>query len=163
MSLHDDINQTLRKQLDELEGVIGIRPDTLALRALATFGGDSAEAHIRYGCTEHFKQMARRLLANRFEADGAENEAHQGDMFSGHLQQRYPIQRGPDEEPEYRLRETLNVTELDWNINQLRKSADARLRHADALQSYRDLKAVAASRDGVRRGRCRWGEPQGHA
>ena len=144
MSLHDDINQTLRRELESLEGVLGIRPDTLALRTVAAFNGESADPHVRYGCTEHFKQMARRLLANRYDPDGAENDAHQGDMFSGHLQQRYPIPRSANEEPEYRLRELLTPDELDWNIGQLRKSADARLRHADALQSYRDSKVMAA-------------------
>jgi len=144
MSLHDDINQTLRRELETLTGVIGIRPDTLALRALESFGGEVAEAHIRYGCTEHFKSMARRLLANRFDPDGEENDVHQGDMFAGYLQERYPLPKSGDAEPIYKPREALTPDELDWNIGQLRKSADARLRHADALQSYRDAKVLAA-------------------
>ena len=145
MSLHDDINQTLRSELDALDGAIGIRPETLALRAVAAFDGEAANPHVRYGCIEHFEQMARRLLANRYEPDGDENDVHQGDMFSGHLQERYPIPRRANDEPEYRLREALSIDDLDRNIGQLRKSADARLRHADALQGYRDSKAVAAA------------------
>ena len=78
------------------------------------------------------------MLARRYEHDSDENESYQGDMFSGELQDRYPTPRAAGEDPLYKPRAMLTREELDWNIAQLRKSADARLRHADALQAFRD-------------------------
>jgi hypothetical protein len=144
MSVHEEINQALREELSRCddERISDVMPATLAERTYARFRRADDDIHVRYGCVEHFKQMARALLAAKFDPDAerSESEAYQGDMFSGHLQSRYPLPHRGREEPRYRPRELLSTTELDWNIAALRKSADARLRHADALQSYRDAR-----------------------
>lgn len=145
MSLHDDVQQILRKDLFTLnEQGVDVMPNTLALRALDAFGGVGVEPHLAWGCVEHFKQMARALL-RIYEPRDETSEAYQGDMFSGHLQARYPLPHADGDEPVYRVRSLLSTAELDWNIAQLRKSAQARLRHADALQSYRDTRSADAA------------------
>lgn len=149
MSIHEEISQELRRQLSlcDEERLGDVEPGTLAQRAYCAYSQPSDDPHVAYGCREHFKQMARAILAGRFDADTdrSESEAYQGDMFSGHLQSRYPLPHARGEEPSYRRRELLTEAELDWNIASLRKSADARLRHADALESYRDSRRGVGS------------------
>lgn len=146
MSAHSEIEQTIRKIITGLNdaGVVSLGPTAIALRTYEHYGREGDDMHVRYASVEHFKQMSRAALAKQYDPDdGDESEAYQGDMFSGHLQSRYPIPRKPDDEPTYKPRGGLTLAELDWNIAQLRKSASARLRHADALQSYRDQRIAA--------------------
>ena len=140
MSVHEEVQQTMRQILVEIGGdsQIAISPTLLAVRTFDAFSSTQTEIHIEWSSVEHFKSLARRMLARQYEHDSDENEAYQGDMFSGELQDRYPVPRAKGEDPIYKHRSTLTRDELDWNISQLRKSADARLRHADALQAYRD-------------------------
>ena len=58
-----------------------------------------------------------------------------GVSFSGKLQDRYPLPRKAGEEAAYKLRSHLTPEERRWNVMQLRKSAHARLEHADALEA----------------------------
>lgn len=135
--MYQEIEQMIRSIIDKFEGDIG--PSTIAMQALESFGGASAEPHVRYAAIEHFKQISRGVAARQWDpVDGDESESYQDDMFSGHLQDRYPIPHKTGEDPTYRRRELLTSAELDWNITHLEKSADARLRHADALRLYRD-------------------------
>jgi hypothetical protein len=62
------------------------------------------------------------------------------------LQHRYPTPRPAGAEPIYKKREALSRAELAWNVAMLRKSAAARLEHADALQAWADARdgAMAA-------------------
>jgi hypothetical protein len=137
MSLHDDIQQAVRGVIADNEHVDLLSPTFIAFRVVEAFGGQS-EPHLQWLAVEQAKQMARRVLGAKFDVDGEENSAHQGDMFSGLLQDRYPIPRSRGEDPVYKPRHALTLAELDWNIDQLNKSADARMRHAAALQSFRD-------------------------
>jgi hypothetical protein len=50
------------------------------------------------------------------------------------LRERYPIPHA--DEPVYVLRAALNSVQVDWNAEQLEKSADARVEHAKALRAY---------------------------
>jgi len=146
LSAHSEIEQTIRRIIGDLNnaGAVALGPTAIALRTYDEFARPEDDIHIKYASVEHFKQMARSALAKQYDPDdGEESEAYQGDMFSGHLQARYPIPRKRDEEPIYKPRELLTASELDWNIAQLEKSAQARLRHADALRLYRDQRAAA--------------------
>lgn len=140
MSVHEDVQQTMRRVLAELDGDthIALSPTLLATRTFDLFSEESTEVHIQWASVEHFKALARRMLARQYDHESDDNEAYQGDMFAGELQDRYPIPRAAGDDPVYKPRALLSVDELDWNIAQLRKSADARLRHADALQAFRD-------------------------
>jgi hypothetical protein len=146
LSAHSEIEQTIRQIIGELNdaGVIALGPTAIAMRTYDVYSHPDDDVHVRYASVEHFKQMSRSVLAKQYDPeDGDESEAYQGDMFSGHLQTRYPIPRKRDDEPIYKPREVLTTSELDWNIAQLEKSAHARLRHADALRLYRDQRAAA--------------------
>jgi hypothetical protein len=144
MSTHEEISQTIRAFIlnADSEGVIDLSPTLLASKCFERYAIGDEDIHIQYAATEHYKQMSRVMLARRFDPDADESEATQGDMFSGHLQSRYPIRVKDGEQPIYRPREALSEADLDWNIAQLRKSAAARMKHADALQAYRDSKQL---------------------
>jgi len=147
MSIHEEIAQTIRNVMADLdaEAVGEVSPTLLANRTFAEFGSADMERHVRYAAIEHYKQMARRILAAKYQAEGDENPAHQGDLFSGALQQRYPRPHKRGVEPVYVPLEALTKEEAYWNAALLRRSADARTKHADALEAYVDRKFKGAA------------------
>ncbi len=140
MSLHEDIQQRIGAALEkaDAQGMRDLSPSWIANQVYEIYGRPSTEIHIQYACIEHLKQMARKFLASKFNPDSLESRAYQGDLFSGTLQARYPTPRKQGEEPVYKPLNTLSASEFDWNINQLTKSADARVKHADALRGYKE-------------------------
>ena len=141
MNQHKQIVAELARQYEGMEGAVIVGPGALAFGAYQAFATGDEDPHIQYASIEHLKQMARKFLSSRHEADGNDNPAHgaQGEFpgisFSGQLQDRYPLQRTGDEEPVYKLRSQLTAEERSWNVQQLRKSAKARQEHADALEA----------------------------
>lgn len=144
MSLPDEINVAIQKEIESLGDAIALSPTSVALAVQQHFAMYGIEPHIKYSSLEHLKQMARAVLGRRYEAEGEESVAHQGDMFSGQLQDRYPVPRARGVEPIYKKRDSLSPEEVHWNVCTLRKSAAARLEHADALQAWADGRRVAA-------------------
>lgn len=138
MSLHDDIVQEARQVIARMQtsNAAYISPTAVAISVHAAFGSETEDPHMTYLAIEQCKQIARRELAGKFSFEGDDNIAHQGDMFSGVLQDYYPLPRKRGDEPQYKLRSLLTSSEREWNINQLRKSARARLEHADALEAF---------------------------
>lgn len=145
MSLHEDISTAFQDEIQALGDAHVLSPTSLALAVQRRFSGSDLEPHIQYTSLEHLKQMARRALVKNFEPDSDETAAYQGELFSGQLQERYPIPRPASQEPQYKLRNQLTHGELAWNIATLRKSAAARLQHADALQAWGDMRATQAA------------------
>lgn len=150
MNQHQQINAEFERQYAFLSDAISVMPSALAHAAFEAFSTGEEEPHIHYTSLEHLKHMARVFLAKRKDADGDMNESHsaQGDLdlgvaFSGKLQDRYPLPRKAGEEASYKLRHLLTEDERAWNVKQLRKSADARNEHADALEAEGQMKASA--------------------
>lgn len=145
MSLHESINTAMQRYIDGRADCAILSPAAMASAAYQEFASDSVEPHIEYGCLEHFKGMARKVLAGRFTDDGEENAAYagQGELFSGHLQDRYPLPRKAGTDPTYKLRHLLTAEERAWNVALLRKSGEARLAHADALEAEAMSQAAA--------------------
>lgn len=58
------------------------------------------------------------------------------------LQERYPVprQKGHGQHHTSKAREALSLTEAEWNVEQLRKAAHTRLRHADALEAWNEAR-----------------------
>lgn len=136
MSLHEDLIGAINREMEELGAATALSPTSVALAVQRRYMQGALEPHLQYASLEYLKQMARQVMAGRYESEGEQNDSHQGDMFSGHLQERYPIQRTKGAEPIYKRREDLSEHELQWNVEQLRKSASARLQHADALAAW---------------------------
>lgn len=145
MSLHEGIVTDIAALIDGQGGVDIITPASIANVLHARYRGRRKLApQIEYTSLEHLKQLARRSLSGRYDTESDETEAYQGELFSGHLQRRYPIPRKRGDEPTYKLLEALSDGELRWNVHSLDSSADARTRHARALEAYRSSKADVA-------------------
>lgn len=150
MNLHQHIAAEIERQYDQLRDAAVVMPSALAHRAFETFRSGSEDPHIQYASLEHLKQMAREFLRKRKNPDADESEAYQaqeslfGVSFSGKLQDRYPIPRQNGEEPAYKLRHLLSPEEAAWNVAMLRKSAGARLEHADALEAEFQVRQQSA-------------------
>lgn len=150
MNQHQRITQEFARQYEMLRDATIISPASLAHGVYEEFTTGEEDLHIQYASLEHMKHMARVFLARQKDADGDENPTHamQGDLdlgigFSGKLQDRYPLPRKAGEEPVYKLRSELTELERAWNVKQLRKSAQARQEHADALEAEGQLKGAA--------------------
>lgn len=142
MNYHGRIVEEIARQYDAHAGTAEVFPSSLAYAVYSNISNSGESDIIKYLSMEQLKQMCREFLRRRKDPDGEENEAHstQGDFgfgadFSGKLQDRYPLPRKAGEEPKYKLRQLLTPAERAWNVQQLRKSAQARLEHADALQA----------------------------
>lgn len=137
MSLHEAIATAMVRFIEDRADCAVISPAAVAAATLSQFAEGGLEPHIEYASLEHLKNMARKVLARRFDDEGDDNAAYegQGELFSGHLQERYPVPRKSGEDPQYKLRALLTAEERHWNVKLLRKSADARLAHADALEA----------------------------
>ncbi|WP_042688322.1 hypothetical protein [Candidatus Glomeribacter gigasporarum] len=125
MSLHKDIHQNMQRVIQELEarGSYYISPGLVALKVYDLYSGELEEPHISYACYEHYKQMARQLLA--------EKTTHC-------LQDRYPVKiQGISN---YKPLAELTEQELLWNYERLRKAADAMTQHATTLLIYIKVK-----------------------
>jgi len=141
MNLHETITTDLHGLIEEISADI-ITPASLALALQARYG-EELDPRIQYLSFEHLKAMARKLLGRRFDAESDEAEATQGELFSGHLQRRYPLPPVPGQEAAYKALEALSPDEIRWNVKTLRKSGQARLMHADALEAWGQTHAAA--------------------
>lgn len=139
MSQHNQITQYLNEKINELRFVESISPSYLASSVISKFGQNNMHPMMSYLALEHAKSIARKLLASRFSIDATESNAYtsaQQDLFTGQLQERYPVQVAKGHDPQYKPLQFLSDADLTWNINQLRKSAKARFEHARALMQF---------------------------
>jgi len=149
MNQHQRINNEMTQQYEAMREAVLVSPSGLAHRVFETFATGEETPQVEYTSLEHLKHMARVFLAKQKDPDSDDSEAYaaQGDLpgfsFSGKLQDRYPLPRKAGDEPVYKLRSQLSSEERAWNVQQLRKSAQGRQEHADALEAEGDLKQSA--------------------
>lgn len=151
MTLHAQIWERLEHEYRALEHAVVISPRALALKVLEWLlkpqEGEAAKVdeRVKYLSLEQLIALARKFLGKRNGPNSDRSEAYgeQGVLFSGQLQDRYPIPHASGEEPQYKLRSALTPIERAWNVRNLRKSARSRQEHADALEA--EGKAVAAA------------------
>jgi len=148
MSLHEEIVEAIHIELEKMGDAECLGPTSLAIAVQQRFNGREIEPHIKYTSLEHLKQMSRRILRGQFEPE-SEADSGQNEMFSGNLQDRYPIKVSKKEDPIYKLRAALSHDEAAWNIKRLRQSARARMEHADALQAWDDGRADLGKVDDI--------------
>lgn len=135
MSLYETITNDIHDVVDRFGGS-AISPTSVALSLQGRYAGGALEPEIAYTSLEHLKQMARTALRRRFDKTEAP-EVDQGELFSGQLQQRYPVPTKAGDDPLYKRLEDLSETELAWNEARLGKAADALVAHRRALSAYR--------------------------
>lgn len=145
MSLHESVVTDLQRIVAE-SGADIITASSLALSVLHRYAPAGLDSRVEYLSLEGLKHLARNVLSGRYNADSDEAEAYhgQGEMFSGHLQARYPLARKKGEDQGYKLRHLLTPEERAWNVSYLRKAGSARLAHADALEAEAITQIAAA-------------------
>lgn len=149
MNQHQRINEEMTRQYEARREAVLVSPSGLAHSVYETFANGDESPQVAYASLEHLKHMARVFLAKQKDPDSDESEAYaaQGDLpgfsFSGKLQDRYPLPRKAGEEAVYKLRSQLTTEERAWNVQQLRKSAQARQEHADALEAEGQMRAAS--------------------
>lgn len=144
LSLHEQVLTDINLMIDGKNGVSHISPTTIAQALADEWADDDTDPRITYLSIEHLKQLARRALRGRFDTESDGASADQGELFSGELQRRYPTPHAPGDDPAYVLLELLTPDEIRWNVDSLRKSADARLKHARALEAFGERQRLAA-------------------
>lgn len=135
MGEREQILTEIHAIIERVGAAVSISPTTIALELDRLYRADAQiDARLQYGAQEHFKQLARGALSGRFDpVQQAEEE--QGDLFSVHLQPRYPTPHKRGEDPVYKLRSELTPFERAWNVKRMRKAAGALQMHADALEA----------------------------
>jgi hypothetical protein len=139
MTIHEDIVTAINRMVDEHPGAVS--PLVVALRLKKLYNARKLEAHIEYASLEHFKQMARRQLAGRFNPAALAEEGgvfitEQGDLFGVRMQARYPYPHKRGQDPTYQRVELLSYADLKWNVKQLRKASEGLRLHAIELEAY---------------------------
>ena len=117
---------------------IRISPNWVATEAMMTLDPRRQSVPLVYlGCHLELRQLARSALRLHFEeASPTEDEFAQSELFPD-LQWRYPVERKKtDTEPEYVLLEVMTDKDIRFNVRRLRKEANAKLKHADALEAF---------------------------
>lgn len=135
MSIFETITTDIHDVIEQ-HGGSAISPTTVALSLQARYATNRLEPVIAYTSLEHLKQMARSALRRRFDAADAP-ATEQTELFSGQLQERYPVPTPNGEDPVYKRLEDLSETELTWNEARLGKTADALMEHRRTLAAYR--------------------------
>jgi hypothetical protein len=126
--------------LDE-KGVVAISPADLASAAYSEIDPlGRAPWLVQIAAIAELRQLARAVCRTRHLE--SERTSEQGSLFDFQLQPRYPAKRplvdGETPEDVYVLREHLTKNERDKNILRLRREAEAKTVHADALQAETD-------------------------
>lgn len=148
--LHDlnDVSAILRiehHRMDE-ENPEAIRQTELAARVLKLLDPkENAPATVRLLASETLVLMAGSLCANVHRAEEAEVERTTMPLFDAGLQPRYPVTR--NDETVYVLRGLMTLQERRATAERLRREAEAKNNHADALDAETNLKVKAKEFD----------------
>jgi hypothetical protein len=139
----EELTQLIRQQYNVLDqaNIIAICPSDLAEAVFGIIDPRSLSPDlVRLAAVLELRQLSRAICRERHATQ--EHNAEQGSLFDMQLQPRYPAERDGDDA--YVLRSYLTLDERMRNIERLRREANAKLAHADALQAETD--------DMVRRG-----------
>lgn len=119
----------------DADGEVGISPTLLASKVLDTIDPNRCSPIlVSIAASLELRQLAR-VVCRETQSEN-ESRAAQSVLFDEQLQSRYPATR--DGEEIYVMRQHLTVEERLWNVSRLRKEAQTKGRHADALQSETD-------------------------
>jgi hypothetical protein len=122
---------------------IRVSPSWLATEAMVTLDGEHHSPPLVYLAAHlQLRQLARSICRRKFEDGDDDTEQHE--LFPN-LQKRYPAAHSPDSEPEYVLLDHLSKDDVTFNVHRLRSEAQAKLRHADALEAWWQNRPQAAA------------------
>lgn len=133
MSRTNELKDIIRDALLSTSDDVSVSAESIAAMAISRLDPkDKAPALVAWGCVLELRQLAREMLRRTYEPH-EENEPEQLTIFTGDLQDRYPgvgSHKGL-----YVPRLQMSYSDRMYNIKRLRKEADAKLKHADALEA----------------------------
>jgi hypothetical protein len=136
-TLADIVATIIERRCDET----GVSPTSIANEAMECPELDPLKTVLRGqplvwgGCHLQLRQIARGQLGRRFASSRKETSGT-GELFKD-LQWRYPTAHSAElEEPVYILRDMMSADDVAYNVARLRAEADAKSRHADALEAW---------------------------
>ena len=137
MSHTTEIQGILSAIILGFDSELPISAEAVAAEAIDKMDPDNeSPVLVRWGCVLEVRQLSRAILRREYEEDGI--EGRQGDMFAGILQDRYP--GFGDHAGKYMPRELMSQEDYERNIARLRREAEAKQEHADALQAEMDAR-----------------------
>jgi hypothetical protein len=146
--IEDRINQVLLNLQES--NAVEFDSDLIADRVDALIDPERlAPALVRYAARRTLKDMAGRVLAHRLDPVTKTKQhitQETGDLFSGVLQDHYPVKRQVDGEPKkiYIRRDDLTETDIERIAQRMDRAGDSLNLHAQALKAY--FKTREASR-----------------
>lgn len=148
MSEEKRLRELVLTVFDGREDAITISPAWLATETMVRLDpGRTSDPTIYLAAHLQFRQVARDVLRGRFQPQAEPDEEAQHPLFPM-LQRRYPLPHKRGEEPVYKRLEDLSSDEAAFNVARLSREAAGKLKHADALEAWRQQKfkqALAAA------------------
>lgn len=136
MSESDRLAEEVARACDFNASVTSIDPAMIADRVMASIEAVFEDNPLEWvGCHLHVRQLARSYLRGRFAPESKQNGDSENDLFPETLQDRYPCRPRPESEPVYTLRSSLSEEDRWYNIDRLRKTAVALVKHSNAFEA----------------------------
>lgn len=145
MNQHEAIVLEIHAAVDALGGADSITTQSVAEAVQAKYGTEGVSPYIAYASLEHFKQMARQVLALKFDVAAKELGEATGELFDDRLQERYPVPAPRGEERVYKRLEALTDIEVAWNVQRLERAGRSLIAHARTLRAWHQSRKPAAA------------------
>jgi hypothetical protein len=139
MSDEEQLYAAVQKVIDDYHLVGEVSPSWIATQVMADIEFPRSLHALGYvGCHLEIRQIARQKLRRAHDPYDKVKASVEGedDLFPETLQDRYPRQPRPPEEPIYALRDLLTRADVQYNIERMRRGGRALLKHADALEAW---------------------------
>ena len=146
MSQHEQVVAEMRRFIDDRADCTILSPTVLAVAAYDRFATTAIEPHLHWASIEHFKTIARSVLRSTFKDNVDEHPSlgEQEEMFSD-LQYRYALPVKSGEEPQYKRRSDLTLSERRKIADRFRRCGRSWIIHADKLVAEGEALAQATA------------------
>lgn len=139
MTAEEQLHAAVQKVIDGYHLVGEVSPSWIATQVMAEIKFPQSLHMLGYvGCHLEIRQIARGKLRRAHDPYAKVKASIEGDddLFPETLQERYPRQPRPSEEPIYALRDLLTPIDVQFNVARMRRGGQALLKHADALEAW---------------------------
>jgi hypothetical protein len=148
MTAEEQLYAAVQKVIDDYHLVGEVSPSWIATQVMSEIEFPRSLHLIGYvGCHLEIRQIARQKLRRAHDPYAKVRASIEGedDLFPETLQERYPRQPRPSEEPIYALRDLLTQADVQYNVGRMRRGGMALLKHADALEAWNAERETSAA------------------
>lgn len=148
MTAEEQLYAAVQTVIDDYQDAGEVSPSWLATQVMDKIEFPRSLHALGYvGCHLEIRQIARQKLRRAHDPNARVEASVEGedDLFPETLQERYPRQPRPPEEPIYAKRDLLTRADVQYNVERMRRGGRALLKHADALEAWdAERRAVVA-------------------